>query len=118
MPAGSSPILPEGCAPTGLKYRRLITRHSGSETHMSRRISSINSFVRPYGFVAEILDDSVKGTSSGTPYTVADDEKTSAFGPTCKAPEGHLRSPCPAHYRAVNQKQGLYSMRDTLSVSF
>jgi len=95
---------PLGCAPTGLKYLSNIIFHSGSEPYTSRQISSMNSyknihnksdshfiinhntqvgfvkkttFVRPYGFKAEIGNSSVQGTSFGEPYTVADDENTS-----------------------------------------
>jgi hypothetical protein len=68
--------LPLGCAPMGLKYRRIRIDHAGSAACMSRSISSIISLVRPYGFVARSGMSSVMGSLSGCPYTVADDEKT------------------------------------------
>jgi len=40
------------------------------------QIYSMKSFVRPYGLVAETSNVSSTGTLFGSPYTVADDEKT------------------------------------------
>ena len=36
----------------------------------------MKSLVRPYGLVADVGNSSVTGTDAGSPYTVADDEKT------------------------------------------
>ena len=36
----------------------------------------MNSFVLPYGFVADSRASSVSGSTSGSPYTVALDENT------------------------------------------
>ena len=44
-------------------------------------MSSITSFVRPYGFTARNGADSSMGSRSGSPYTVHDDENTSACTP-------------------------------------
>src|SRR6056297_1345940 len=81
MPVGSSPILPLSWAPTGLKYLKSDTFHSGSDSHRSLKICSIVSFVCPYGFVAESSDVSVRGDSEGFPYTVADELNTIRFTP-------------------------------------
>ena len=85
---GSSPILPEGCAPIGLKYLNISIFHDfGEDAYKSLNISSMNNLVRPYGFVAVSRADSVNGNISGSPYTVADEEKTKcgthAFCNTC-----------------------------------
>ena len=37
---------------------------------------SMKSFVRPYGLVALVGKSSVTGTDAGSPYTVAEEEKT------------------------------------------
>lgn len=60
-----------------MKYRNISTLHLvGSLAHTSLSISSMNSFVLPYGFVADSLASSVSGRTSGSPYTVALDENT------------------------------------------
>ena len=46
-PRGSSPSWPLSCAPIGLKYRSSTQVQRRSAAHRSRRISSMNSFVRP-----------------------------------------------------------------------
>ena len=61
MSFGLSPMSPEGWAPMGLKYLSSMTLHSGSETQMSRRMSSIKSLVEPYGLVVESGIVSTKG---------------------------------------------------------
>ena len=40
MPRGSSPIVPDGCAPTGLKYRRHAIATLGSAMEKSLKMSS------------------------------------------------------------------------------
>jgi len=67
IPCGASPIRPEGCAPTGLKYRSSAIFHVGSAFATSRRISSAKSFVRPYGFVASKGASSANGGSEALP---------------------------------------------------
>ena len=51
MPRGFSPRVPEGWAPAGLKYRRQAAFQSGFAVQWSRMMSSIVTFVRPYGLV-------------------------------------------------------------------
>ncbi len=41
----------------------------------------MKSLERPYGLVADSGKSSVIGTVAGSPYTVADDENTTAFTP-------------------------------------
>lgn len=52
---------------------------SESATATSRRMSSIISFERPYGFVVLSGKDSSIGVRSGIPYTVTDELKTMRF---------------------------------------
>ena len=79
IPFGSSPISPDLCAPTGLKYRSRMMFHDASDLWTSLRMCSMKSFVRPYGLVADVGNDSVTGTDAGSPYTVAELEKTRFF---------------------------------------
>ena len=78
IPLGSSPIRPDEWAPIGLKYLRIAISNVLSDLYKSFKICSTNSFDVPYGFVVfPVLQSSVIGNTSGSPYTVALDEKTS-----------------------------------------
>ena len=80
IPCGSSPINPLSCAPTGLKYLSIAISQVLSDLYKSCKICSINNFVVPYGFVVPpILQSSVKGILSGSPYTVADELNINFF---------------------------------------
>ena len=59
-----------------LKYLNRATLHSLSEIYKSLKISSIISFVDPYGFVVDSGKSSLIGRDCGEPYTVALDENT------------------------------------------
>ena len=39
MPEGSSPIVPDSCAPTGLKYRSTVIRQSGGVSQTNARMA-------------------------------------------------------------------------------
>ena len=59
IPLGSSPIIPEGCAPMGLKYLKLAMRHLfGFFKYRSLSKFSIVSFVLPYGLIGLTSDPS------------------------------------------------------------
>ena len=60
------------CALTGLKYLSIAMLKLGSALAISLSISSIISFVAPYGFVVLNGKSSVIGHVCGSPYTVAD----------------------------------------------
>src|SRR5574344_454235 len=79
-PFGNSPIIADGCAPIGLKYRSKIAEKSWYETIASRIMSSHICLVFPYGEVA-VFRGAVSsiGNLSGCPYTVHDDEKIMCF---------------------------------------
>ena len=68
MPAGSSPISPDLCAPIGLKYLSSTTFHAGSAFCTSLNTCSIMSFVQPYGLVQPGVGKSSRiGTVFGSP---------------------------------------------------
>jgi hypothetical protein len=52
------------------------TFHRLSALATSVRMTSLKSLEEPYGLVAPVGKLSVTGTEAGSPYTVADDEKT------------------------------------------
>ena len=74
-------MVPDGCPPTGLKYRSSTTRQRVSATHWSLKMCSMKSFVRPYGLVAVVGKSSLHGTDAGSPYTVAELLNTSVRHP-------------------------------------
>jgi len=92
-PRGSSPMRPEGCAPTGLKYRSTQTRQGPpagyswpsreSAACTSSSICSMMCLDRPYALVmpAPVGASSASG-GAFSPYTVQDDEKIRVLHPT------------------------------------
>ena len=72
---GSSPFNPEGCAPTGLKYRSDIPENLFFKVKKLAKISSPNCFVCAYGEAADCRGvSSVTGNSVVFPYTEQEEE--------------------------------------------
>lgn len=77
IPRGSSPMRPDSCAPTGLKYRSRPMLTFGFAREKSSSMFSVNSLLFPYGVVGARLQPSSTGMVSGAPYTVHEELKTS-----------------------------------------
>lgn len=102
LPTGSSPSLPEGCAPAGLrlsqsqpdstrtthlKYRTEIALSASLPSlaavarHWSWMMVSTMALDLPYADSGWIADVSGMGMTWGVPYTVAEEEKTKFLVP-------------------------------------
>src|SRR3989338_10579143 len=74
------PTRPSGSAPATLKYRRIMLRNPYASV-ASRSMTSVISFDHPYGLLGRSCADSDTGTTLGSPYTAAEEEKTKCLTP-------------------------------------